>query len=662
MTLGRRFTLGLLPAIAFCHDLVMAGLAFVISMALRLGPAFSGEYIRATINGLPVFVAVAGFSFLVFRLYRGLWRFASMQDLLLLAQAVTLAVVLFLPGLYYVNRLEDIPRSVPLIMWFVALTLLGAPRFLYRALKDKRLSISREWHARGRIPALLVGVGPNAERFIRAMSGPGAPFWVVGALDAAGGNLVNRKMHGVTILGTPEDLEDAVARLAKRHRHPQRIIIAETGAVVGERLGRLIDRADALGLSVGLMPGLTEFRDASQAIDQAAARQMTIHPVAIEDLLGRPQTVLDRAAIERLVAGRAVLITGAGGSIGSELTRQIAALKPSRLTLLDQSEFNLYAIEMETAEANPELALFARIADIREAHRIREIFSADRPEIVFHAAALKHVPLVEKNPAEGILTNTIGTRIVADAARLAGAAAMVQISTDKAVRPANFMGASKRLAETYTQALDVASLAIVAEGQGIARTRFMTVRFGNVLGSTGSVVPLFQRQIAAGGPLTVTHPDVDRYFMTCREAVQLVLQASAYGLEAQSSAGRIFVLDMGEPIKIVDLARRMIVLSGLRPEHDIEIRFTGLRPGEKLTERLFESDERLTETGVGGILSASPRVLELRRVEALLDRLESAALGGDVDALRALIVEALPEFGADSGYLTPRQPVKASSK
>jgi O-antigen biosynthesis protein WbqV len=627
----------LLPAIAFAHDLAMAGIAFTLSMYLRLGPDFHGPYVYATVAGLPIFMGVAAISFLLFRLYRGLWRFASMQDLLLVAQAVTVAVMLFLPALYYLNLLTNIPRSVPLITWFVLLILLGAPRFLYRAVKDRRLSLSREFRARGRIPVVLVGTGAGAEQFIRAMASSTAPYWVVGVLDDEGGSLVRRKLAGITIEGETTDLRVVVERLRRRGRQPQRVVITRAaGEITGERLGRLVDEADALGLTVGLMPRLTDFRDASATASTAPA----LNPIAIEDLLGRPQTILDRSAIERLISGRSILITGAGGSIGSELTRQVAALQPRRLVLLDQGEFNLYAIEMEIRERFPVLPLVACIADVRDAGRIEGIFNAERPEIVFHAAGLKHVPLVEKNPAEGILTNTIGTRNVADAALASGAAAMVQISTDKAVKPVNIMGASKRLAESYTQALDVTRL-----GEG-RRTRFITVRFGNVLGSTGSVVPLFQRQIAAGGPVTVTHPEVERYFMTIREAVQLVLQASAHGLETAGGEGRIFVLDMGEPVRIVDLARRMIILSGLKPEQDIAIEFTGLRPGEKMTERLFEPDETLSPTGIGGVMSAAPRVSNIAQVRAALAEIEQAAHSGDTATLMRLIGVMLPYFAS----------------
>jgi O-antigen biosynthesis protein WbqV len=632
----KSFGLRLLPAIAFAHDILMAAIAFALSMVMRLGPDFHGKYVIATENGLPVFIGVSAFSFLVFRLYRGLWRFASMQDLILVGQAVTLDILLFLPTLFYVHLLSDIPRSVPLITWFVLLILLGAPRFIYRAFKDKRFSISRELHARGRIPVILIGAAKGAEQFIRAMATTGAPYWVVGVLDDEDGRLVGRKIAGVTIRGQTQDLRDVVNKLQKRGRAPQRVVITRpAGEFAGERLGMLVDEADALGLSVGLMPSLIEFRDASAA---AQGKALQLNPIAIEDLLGRPQTILDTSAVERLIAGRTVLITGAGGSIGSELCRQVAALQPKRLALVDQSEFNLYSIEMEMHETYPGLEVTANIADVREMHRLQAIFTAERPQIVFHAAALKHVPLVEQNPAEGVLTNTIGTRNVADAAREAGVAAMVMISTDKAVEPSTVMGASKRLAEGYIQALDVAG---AGPGQ---HSRFMTVRFGNVLGSTGSVVPLFRRQIAAGGPVTVTHPDMERYFMTIREAVQLVLQASAHGLETKGGEGRIFVLDMGQPIKIVDLARRMIVLSGLRPDVDIQIKFTGIRAAEKLTERLFETQEILSPTSLQGVLSAAPLVSDLSSVTRTLAELQAIAEAGDISLLVRTIARLIPAF------------------
>ncbi|MDB5365763.1 MAG: capD, partial [Rhodospirillales bacterium] len=321
--------------------------------------------------------------------------------------------------------------------------------------------------------------------------------------------------------------------------------------------------------------------------------------------------------------------------IGGELVRQLASLAPKRLALLDHSEYALYTIDLEMSEAGPALERAAYLADIRDRDRLDEIFADERPELVFHAAALKHVPMVEANPEEGILTNVVGTRHVADLALQHGVAAMVLISTDKAVNPSSVMGASKRLAEAWCQTLDTEECRRIAtSGQG---TRFVTVRFGNVLGSTGSVVPRFEQQLAKGGPITVTHPDVERYFMTCREAVQLVLQASAYGVQHPERRGRIYVLDMGEPVKIVDLARRMILLAGLRPDRDIRIEFTGLRPGEKLSERLFNDAEPPERTEAAGIFVARNQARPRAVVTDFVASLERAARAENDQEVRQLI-------------------------
>jgi O-antigen biosynthesis protein WbqV len=380
------------------------------------------------------------------------------------------------------------------------------------------------------------------------------------------------------------------------------------------------------------------------ALGEAAvpsARRLDLRPVSIEELLDRPQVPLDRDGMARLVQGRRVLVTGAGGTIGGELSRQVAALGPASLTLLDHGEYLLYEIELELRERHPEVPKRAVLCDVRDEARVRRLFEELRPELVFHAAALKHVPMVENDPLEGLLTNALGTRIVADAARAAGAAAMVFISTDKAVNPTSVMGASKRLAEMYCQALDV-------QGRSGAGMRLVTVRFGNVLGSTGSVVPLFRRQLERGGPLTVTHPDMRRYFMTVREAVGLVLQASVVGTEGEAlpelREGGIFVLDMGDPVKIVDLARRMVRLAGLRPDLDVEIRFTGLRPGEKLYEELFHGQEPPRATRFAGLLMATPRTADAALVGRAIDEIAAAARRGDGAAALAQLGRLVPEF------------------
>jgi O-antigen biosynthesis protein WbqV len=482
---------------------------------------------------------------------------------------------------------------------------------------------------------LLVGAGDAADGFLRALAGQRTALLRVDGILSLSGRQTGRRMNGLPILGGIEDTPRILARLRERGQLPHALVISDP-EFRGAALAALIAAAETEGLMVQRAPLPTALM---------AADRIALRPIAIEDLLNRPQVTLDHAGLARLVSGRRVLVTGAGGSIGAELARQAAGLAPAELCLLDNNEYALWQIDLELAESAPETVRRAVLADVRDAGRIGDLFTAFRPELVLHAAALKHVPMVEANPLEGLLTNAHGTRVVADAARAAGALATVLISTDKAVNPSSLMGASKRLAEMYCQALDIAARA----GGGM---RCITVRFGNVLGSTGSVVPLFARQLERGGPLTVTHPDMQRYFMTVREAVSLVLQACVVGLRDQAlpggAEGGIFVLDMGKPVRILDLARQMILLAGLRPDKDVEIRFTGLRPGEKLFEELFHGREPPVPTGHPGLLMAAPRTTDAAQVGRALDEIAALARGGDTAGALNAVRRQVPEF-AEAG-------------
>ena len=470
---------------------------------------------------------------------------------------------------------------------------------------------------------------------------PHAVYRVVGVL-ADTPSRVGREIYRVPILGTIDALEGVVAQLDRRGKRPQKLIITAQN-LPGHQVRQLLDRADALAIPLARLPRLTDFE---RNLDNP---ERALEPIALEDLLGRSQAVLDRDAMARLIRGRRILVTGAGGTIGSELARQIAALSPGRLVLLDNGEFALYGIEMELRDRFPGLVAVPMLRDVRDRVQVDEVAAAEKPEIIFHAAALKHLPLVEGNPIEGVLTNIIGSRNVAEAARAFGASLVVMISTDKAVNPASVMGATKRLAESFCQALDLYEArrrAPLSYG-----TRYVTVRFGNVLGSTGSVVPLFQRQLAAGGPLTVTHPEVTRFFMTVREAVELVLQASALrpdsgapDSEAGDTRGKIFVLDMGDPVKIVDLAHQMIRLAGLRPGRDIGIEFIGLRPGEKLHEELFHPAEPLVPTGNPAIRLAAPRTADYAMLARSIDELEENARARREERVLQLLGRLVPEY------------------
>ena len=610
---------------AYAHDVIMAALSFVLALYLRFGDGLMPEWDGGQ-DGLAAlgFALVAGLVFAASPIYRGVWRYASTNDLLALVRAVTTSILIYYLLLFLVTRLTDMPRTVPVIHWFALVALMGGPRFIYRVVKDHRRAAKWASEASARIPVLLVGAGDEADLFIRAMQAPDAQYHVTGMVTDKDSR-VGRHIHGVDVLGTLDEIETVLTTLAQRSVRPQRLIITDhrlDGAVVR----RLLDEADRLGLGLARIPRLSDLKD-------GVSDQVVIKPIAVEDLLGRPQMVLDRDAMVSMIAGQTVLVTGAGGSIGSELVRQVAELRPGLLILFEACEFNLYSIDMEVSERWPDLRRLAVLGDVRDRVRVVEIMTAHRPDVVFHAAALKHVPMVEANPEEGMLTNAVGTRIVAESCLSAGVKVMVQISTDKAVNPTNVMGATKRLAEMYAQALDL-------EGA----TRFVTVRFGNVLGSTGSVVPLFQRQLAAGGPLTVTHPDMTRYFMTVREAVELVLQALVWGVGHGTDRGKIMVLDMGEPVKILHLAHQMIRLAGLRPEQDIGIVFSGLRPGEKLFEEIFHGSEPPIATDCKGILLAAPRLVDRALLARSLDRIEELARAHDQAAALALLCDLIPEY------------------
>jgi FlaA1/EpsC-like NDP-sugar epimerase len=566
---------------------------------------------------------------LPFRLSVQYWRFSGPSDLLGVGAAGVTAAALFALGLHLFNLPLSEP-TLPLALALVLMVLLAVPRLLYRLLQEGAGGRA------GAQPVLLVGAGEGADLFLRALAGDReAPYRATGLLSL-GRAQTGRRIHNCPILGSVDDVETVLARLRAEQALPAVLVVTEPD-LSGGVLARLMTAAEQEGLRVARAPRLT-------ALDPAArgAERLQLRPVAIEDLLNRPQVPLDREGMARLIQGRRVVVTGAGGTIGSELARQVAALGPELLGLIDNGEFALWQIDLELSESHPTVPRRAVIADIRDEARMRAVFEEIRPELVFHAAALKHVPMVEANRLEGLLTNAAGTRIVADAARIAGARAMVLISTDKAVNPSSVMGASKRLAEMYCQGLDMAAR---RSGAGM---RCITVRFGNVLGSTGSVVPLFQRQLARGGPLTVTHPDMQRYFMTVREAVGLVLQASVVGTgesvpEAMREGG-IFVLDMGPPVKIVDLARQMIRLAGLRPDKDVEIRFTGLRPGEKLFEELFHGREPAVPTGAPGLLMATPRTADPAIIGRAIDEIASACRGGQERLALALLGRMVPEF------------------
>ena len=613
---------------AYAHDIFMTALSFGVAVYLRLGDEILWYPRERLLIGCVTLTVIGAVIYWRSGLYRGIWRYASIPDLTAIAKAVSLTILVFLLVMFVWIRLETLPRSLPFINWLVLMALLGGPRLVYRMVRDRRFDVKPLSRGKRRIPILLAGAGDGAELFIRSLARSGdAEYRVVGIISETS-KRVGQQIHGVPVLGTLDQLTQVIDDLKRGGDKPQRLILTKE-AFDGAVVRQLFNLANELGLSMARVPNVTEFRSGDPD-------KIEIRPIDVEDLLSRAQASFDRNAMQSLIEQKRVLVTGAGGSIGSELVRQITAFDPSEIWLLDSSEYALYQVDLEVAEKRPSLRRHAVLADVRTVTRIEQIFSAFKPQLVFHAAALKHVPMVEQNCCEGVSVNVMGTVIIANACVLHGVSTLVQISTDKAVNPTNIMGATKRVAEQYCQALDL-------DRNGNSGTTFVTVRFGNVLGSTGSVVPLFQKQLQNGGPLTVTHPDMMRYFMTIREAVELVLLASTKTNSGGRKDGTIFVLDMGEPVRIIDLAEQMIRLAGFEPGNGIDIKITGCRPGEKLFEEVFHSSEEIVQTDTDGLLLAAPRATAIEELRLALDELTAICESNDESAVRRMLSDLVPE-------------------
>jgi len=600
---------------AFGHDVVAVALAWTLAFWLRFNLSIPGEYQHLMLARLPWVMAINAAVFLAFGLYRGLWRYASLPDLQRIMVAVGVAA-LAVPALFSFFRVGyPVPRSVYLITPVLLVGAMSGSRLLYRAWKEGRLlGVVRHPEAN---PVLVLGAGSAASALLRDLANS-AQWRVVALLDD------NERLHGAAIQGVKVvGALASVGDVAQRYGVTQAVIAMPRASHAARK--RALELCVAAGLSVMTVPAYSDI--VSGKVSVSALRS-----VELDDLLGRDPVMLDDAGLHGLLAGKRVLVTGAGGSIGAELCRQIARFAPAKLILFEISEFALYAIEQEFRDRLPDVPIVAAIGDAKSESRIRGLFDLHAPQVVFHAAAYKHVPLMEdENAYEAVANNVRSTAVVAAAAERAGAEKFVLVSTDKAVNPTNVMGASKRLAELLCQAQ-----------QATSRTQFVIVRFGNVLGSTGSVIPRFREQIARGGPVTVTHPEIKRYFMSIPEAAQLVLQAALMGKGAE-----IFVLDMGEPVRIVDLARQLIRLSGFS-EDDIRIVFTGLRPGEKLYEELLADAERTMPTRhpklrIAKSVAAPQAGLE-REVIAWLD-------GGNHRGaeVRAQLTRWIPEYRAPNG-------------
>jgi FlaA1/EpsC-like NDP-sugar epimerase len=591
------------------HDLLWVPVAILLAFWVRYNLGAIPVTAWSTIVALSLIaIPVHVISFWVAGCFRGVWRFASIPDLVRFVGAVAVGALATAVIYLAYTPIPDPPRAVlALYPIFLLLGLVGS-RIVYRVVLE-RSALNGGEQSR----ALVIGAGQAGNLLIRDLMANG-PYWPVGILDDSETKL-GTDLHGVRVVGTIADLP----RLA-RDMDISAVLVAMPTA---ERsvLNPIVGDCAELGIQCRMLPSLAELADGRVMVSD-------LRPITVEDLLGREPVELDSAVVGSFFHGKTVLVTGGGGSIGSELCRQIAERNPALVVVLESSEFNLYRIDQELTERLGEDRVVSRLGDCKHAPTVDRLMRTVQPDIVFHAAAYKHVPLVEGNVIEGVANNVIGTKVVADLAVDHGVGTFVLISTDKTVNPTNYMGASKRVAELYCQSRN--------RRDG---THFITTRFGNVLASAGSVVPLFEEQIRTGGPVTVTHPDITRYFMTIPEAVSLIMQGAAMG-----TGGEIFVLDMGEPVRIRDLAEKMVQLSGLQPGRDIEIRYTGLRPGEKLFEELFYASEALGKTSHPKLLLANCMTMDGPALDVVMERLDDALHHADLLQVHEVVKSIVPEF------------------
>jgi len=598
---------------AMLYDASMIVICFYLSIALRHEQIYPKNIIESTpfIYSLLISLVLQFTVFVKFNFYKGIWRYSSTHDLIRILKGISFSTLLNFLVLFLMFRLEGIPRSSIFINWTLLIITLGGGRFTYRVLRDKLAQQNSNTHCSN---VLIIGAGSAGEQLCREIyRNPDLNLKVIGFLDDDK-TKQKKLLHGIPVLGKLESIKILV------HHHKIDQIFIAIPSATSQEIKTIFDTCHGTGISVKTLPKMSDIIKGNVEISQ-------LRNINLEDLVGRKEIFLNQESISSMTNGKKILISGAGGSIGSELVKQVIKFNPLQLTLIDISEENLFKLQMTINEILPKNTFKYVIADVKELDILDEIFTESKPEIVLHAAAYKHVPLMEENPLQAVKTNILGTLNIGQTAVKHAVERFVLVSTDKAVNPTNIMGASKRIAEIICQDLQLNSLA----------TKFLTVRFGNVLGSSGSVIPTFKQQILKGGPITVTHPEIQRYFMSIPEAAQLILQAGAIG-----TGGEIFVLDMGEPIKIIDIAKQLIKLAHLKLDSEIEIKFIGLRPGEKLFEELLADKEKTLPTShplVRVAQSTTPTKKIIEKIHRLLVMKTMSK-----NQLISYLIEIIPEY------------------
>ena len=591
------------------HDFLIFVLSFFVALWIRLDFQ-SALSLYEELWLFSILFSLSNISLLKYMgLYHGIWRYASMHEIISIFKSVAISILILLAVLFLILRLENIPRSFPILLLIISLSGGTSPRLLYRILKDNlKKDVIKT------VPVLIVGDSSSTENFIRLIKNDSdSPYNVVGIISIKDSS-VGRRIHNIPILSSVNKISLLNDVLKKEKKNlPQRIIISDAN-IDPKFVELLYIFSKQNGLAIGILPKISD-------ISINKTNKFVANPIVIEDVLGRKQKV-NNPKILNNISGKTILITGAGGSIGSELSRQIYRLKPKLLILLDENEHNLFKISSEIYKNT-----VVSLTDIRDHAKVEGLLSMYNPDYIFHAAALKHITFVENEPIEALKTNFLATVKLCELCRMLKIKNMVFISTDKAVNPTNVMGASKRLCEKYIQRI----------AKNSDQTVFSIVRFGNVLGSTGSVVPIFEKQINNGGPVTITHPKVKRFFMTIREAVELVLIASQLKIREN---GEIFILEMGDSIYIKDLAKKMIILCG-KKEQEIKIEFTGLRKGEKLNEQLFFDEESVSKTSIDGILSTISNLYQSEIVDYnnLISKIQNQNIEKSLEFFKKLLPE-----------------------
>ncbi len=603
--LGKKTIRGLV----FTHDVIMIVAAWLLAYFMRAN--LVGDYsfqLNYALHALPVVLVIQTMACYAFGLYRGVWRFASIPDLVRIIKVVFVGILISALVLFFMNRLQGIPRSIFLLYGMILILLFSGPRIFYRWIKNRGYFLSNAKRV------LVVGAGQAGEGFVRDAQRTQHDYQVVAFVDDDTSKL-RCDIHGISVKGRISDIPQLV------NIYNVDLIVIAIPSANSVTMRKIVDVCESTNVPIQTLPGIKDITSGRVNIN-------SLREIFLEDLLGREPVALAWDAIEAIVCGKKVMVTGGAGSIGSELCRQIAMLAPSFLIVIDNGEFNLYELEMELKKNFPNLSFTALLVSVTDRAAIKSIMQQYRPHIVFHAAAYKHVPILEQQVRAAIVNNLLGTATVAEEAIQSNVEKFVLISTDKAVNPTSIMGATKRAAEVFCQDLN-----------RHGTTQFITTRFGNVLGSRGSVIPLFKKQLEQGGPLTVTHPDITRYFMTIPEAVQLILQTTVMG-----TGGEIFVLDMGEPIKIRYLAEQVIRLAGKIPDQDIKIIYTGLRPGEKLHEELFYENEKFIDTQHKKVHRAISQTINSDELANIVEKIKASVNEADTIQLQELLLKLVPEY------------------